>query len=423
MFARFNDSPLFQGRIISVSLYLDKRSILEGKPCPVKLVLTENRKTSMIPLGVKVLPSQWDSKSKKVVNRPDHSMLNVFLSGRKSAAEMELLRMQSLGMLNGMTLAQVRDRIVGVQPAGEICLFMDYFRHFLDTKKGRTKEVYEYTYKALVSFDKTVLEKTFEDITPDYIRKFIGEKDSLKTNSLAIHLRNIRAVFNDAIKNEKTQNYPFRQLQIKHEKTRKKALTPEQMRLLCNASCTPRNEEYRDMFVLMFLLRGINIGDLLHATDANIVNGRFEYRRSKVGTLFSIKLEPEALALIEKYRGVNHLLSPLDRYKSHRDYLHHLNHGLQTIGKTRGRYGKLTGDALFPELSSNWARHTWASAGLNLDIPVEVISRGMGHSGALAVTQIYMDFDEKKVDQANRRIIDYVFHKKDYRRKERKRLK
>ena len=408
MFARIENTPRFESKSVSVSLYLDKRGIGKGMEAPVKLVLTERRKTAMISLGVKIFPRQWDPVAKRVINHKEQSLLNTFLTGKKTEAEVELLRMQTLGVR--MTLAQIRDHLAGNEKEEEP-LFMDRFRHFLQSKKGRTRETYEYTYRALVSFDSKVERKTFEDITPDYIRRFIAKKEkSLRTNSLAIHLRNMRAVFNDAIKDGLTTNYPFRQVTIKHERTRKKALTPEQMRLLCKVSCTIRNEEYRDMFVLMFLLRGINIGDLLNAKESNIVNGRFEYRRSKVGTLFSIKLEPEAMCIINKYRGINHLLSPLDRYKSHRDYLHHLNHGLKTIGMTTGRQGKWEGKPLFPELSSNWARHTWASVGLNMDIPVEVISRGMGHSGALAVTQIYMDFDEKKVDEANRKIIDYIYY-------------
>ena len=75
---------------------------------------------------------------------------------------------------------------------------------------------------------------------------------------------------------------------------------------------------------------------------------------------------------------------------------------------------------LFPELSSNWARHTWATAASKIDIPKEVISKALGHGTGLAVTDIYIDFDNSKVDEANRRVLDYVLYGKDWRESEKK---
>lgn len=50
-----------------------------------------------------------------------------------------------------------------------------------------------------------------------------------------------------------------------------------------------------------------------------------------------------------------------------------------------------------------------------------MISKGLGHSFGLSVTDIYIDFDNSKVDEANRRVIDYVLYGKDC-RKEKPRL-
>lgn len=51
----------------------------------------------------------------------------------------------------------------------------------------------------------------------------------IKTNSISIHLRNIRAVFNHAIDNEETELYPFRKFTIEREETRKRSLKPDQL--------------------------------------------------------------------------------------------------------------------------------------------------------------------------------------------------
>lgn len=88
-----------------------------------------------------------------------------------------------------------------------------------------------------------------------------------------------------------------------------------------------------------------------------------------------------------------------------------MNDALKTIGRPLGKRGKVLGDGMFPELSSNGARHSWATAGISLDIPKETISRGMGHSNGIRVTDTYIDFDMRKVDEANRRIIDLILYR------------
>lgn len=54
-----------------------------------------------------------------------------------------------------------------------------------------------------------------------------------------------------------------------------------------------------------------------------------------------------------------------------------------------------------------YARHTWATIAAELDIPKETISAALGHS-ANSVTDTYSEFDTKKIDIANRRVIDYL---------------
>ena len=68
--------------------------------------------------------------------------------------------------------------------------------------------------------------------------------------------------------------------------------------------------KYRDLFFLMFFLMGINLVDLSRLT--NIENGRVSYKRAKTGTLYDIKVEPDAQDIIERNRGSEHLISLFD---------------------------------------------------------------------------------------------------------------
>ena len=231
----------------------------------------------------------------------------------------------------------------------------------------------------------------------------------MKVNTIGIHLRNIRAVFNWAVSDEKTQNYPFSHFKIKHEETQKRSLSAADLRLLRDFPCAEYQKPYRDIFMLMFYLIGINAKDLLYLTHKNLVGDRIEYVRAKTGKRYSVKVEPEAKAIIERYKGKKYLIDPLDRFKSYLDWLHHFNDALKDIGKDCQPGKKKTGNALFPNISSYWSRHTWGTIAAEIDTPIDVIAHALGHRiPELSVTNIYIRFNEKKIDKANRAVIDFI---------------
>lgn len=233
---------------------------------------------------------------------------------------------------------------------------------------------------------------------------------TMKINAYAIHLRNIRTVFNYARDEEITTLYPFRKFKIKHEETKKRAMPIEQLKELRDIPCEEYQEKYRDMFMLSFYLMGINMGDLLHLKKEDLVNGRIEYHRAKTNKLYSIKVEPEAEKIIRKYKGKKYLLNPLDHYSDHLEFVRHMNRELKKIGtmERKGRGGKKLREPLNDQLSSYWARHTWATIAAELDIPIETISRCLGHSYGSSVTNIYIKFDDRKIDEANKKVLDYL---------------
>ena len=188
----------------------------------------------------------------------------------------------------------------------------------------------------------------------------------------------------------------------------------EQLRQLFDLEVEEHQQKYLDCFKLIFFLIGINTVDLCHLRKADVVDGRIEYKRSKTNRDYSIKLEPEALEIIERYKGKGKwLLDVLDRYKDFKDFAHRLNENLQKMGSVEvGKHGKKTREPLFPSLTTYWARHTWATIAASLDIPNETIAAALGHGYGNKVTAIYIDFDQRKVDEANRKVIDYVLHGK-----------
>ena len=406
----------------TISIYLDSRAVKPGQPAPLKLAVRRNGQAAFIALDVKILPEQWDRERETVSSaNPNARRITTYIARRKLEAETALLRLMDAGEIASLNAKQIREKILfAVDPelqkkSEEERLFKSRFERYMNLKTNpRTQGIYRTALRHLEAFDSKLPLRRFEDLTKDYIQNFdrwcAGR--GMKKNSRNVYLRAVRTVFNDAIDAEITHAYPFRKLSLAPEATRKKALSVEQMRTLINYPCEDCQVQYRDMFLLMFLLRGVNAGDLFLAKPDDLKDGRFDYRRSKVGTLFSVKVEPEAQEIIDRYRGKKHLLCPMDNYSNYKDYLHHMNDELKAIGRPLGKRGKVEGEGICPELSSNWARHTWATVASKLDIPKEIISKGLGHSFGLSVTDIYIDFDNSKVDEANRKIIDFLLYDK-----------
>lgn len=409
----------------SISIYLDTRAVDAGSPAPLKVAIRRNGKAAYIPLDIKLLPEQWDSKREAAKDHPNAKQISMYVTKKKYEMESALLRLMDSGEIAELDAAQVREKILDIiipsrrQQAEEEKLFRSRFVRYMNLQGNtNTRDTYQNALRHLDAFDPKLALRRFEDINKDYLQnfeKYMAGHGVNKKNSRNIYLRNVRTVFNDAIDSDITTFYPFRKFRLAPEATKKKALTAAQMQTLARYDCEQCQTEYRDMFLLMFMLRGVNAGDLFLATDKDVLDGRFDYRRNKVGTLFSVKIEPEAQAIINRYKGERHLLRPMDGYKSYKDYLHHMNAGLKAVGRPLGKRGKVEGDGLFPELSSNWARHTWATAASKIDIPKDVISAALGHRHGLTVTDIYIDFDPAKVDDANRKVIDYILYGRDWR--------
>lgn len=286
--------------------------------------------------------------------------------------------------------------------------FLDYMQMCADSKnlKAGTKRVYDVTIIRIRNFDAKC---TFDTITRDWLDKFVKHEydRGRMPNGVHIDLRNIKATFNWAIDNEITTLFPFRKYVLPHEETRKRCLSLEQMRQLRDAEFhTNPQRESRDLFMLGFYLIGINISDLLDLKPTDLRGGRICYKRNKTGRLYDIKIEPEALEIIKRYKGKKYLLKYKDNIKFNlKHFESNLNFRLKRLGKFR-EYSK---EPMFPYLSTYYNRHTWATLASEIDIPMEVIGRALGHAmWDNAVTSTYIKYDTKKIDEANRKVIDYL---------------
>lgn len=412
-----------------LKLYLDARRLKSDGTALLKISVSHLRQVRYVSLGLSLKPDEWDAERSRVTaSHPSHLRLNNVIARLKLRAEDAFLSALSSGSCH--TLQEMQEAVSrALQPDAvevpaekpDTSMLLPVFEKFAATKKKSTRLTYERTLAHIRSYAGGRALR-FEDITRSWLLGFDAAmaKTSPSPNARAIHMRNLRAVFNFAIDEGLTTWYPFRKFHIKTIRTAKRSLSVEELRSLFTADVEPWQEQYLDFFKLSFMLVGINAADLLHLTPGSMRSGRVEFNRSKTSRFYSLKVEPEAARLIEKYRGERHLVSFMDSRSDYLQFVRQCNHALKSIG-THSRQGLApTGVALFPELTTYWARHTWATIAASLDIPKETIAAALGHGGN-TVTDIYIDFDLRKVDEANRKVLDWVLYGKDYREESRTR--
>jgi hypothetical protein len=388
----------------------------------MKIAIVLQRKQAIINTNVKLLPEQWDEQKQKVVNHPDKQLLTTYLNKFRSQVDSIILHLTNENVLSNMSVVELKEVIVSeLDPDAkkqkqDKYSFLYRFNQYMERTKPGTKKTFAHTLNRLTAFigEKELERLKFEDITVDWLTRFDNfmAKTASSKNSRNIHYRNIRTVFNDAIEDNITTFYPFRRFKIKNEVTAKRDLSVEELRQLFFFNCEESAVKYRDYFKLMFFLMGINNIDLCHLKE--LVKGRVEFHRTKTNHFFSMKVEPEAMEIIEQYRGENWLVDILDHWQSDEFFRKKMNKALQKIGPvTRsGLGGKKTYEPLFPKLTTYYSRHSWATVASYLDIPIETISAGLGHEYGNRITAIYINYDNRKVDVANRKVIDWVLYGK-----------
>jgi integrase len=358
------------------------------------LAFSSNGVTSYAPTGIKLLKKQWDGKQQKVIRHPDAQKLTLEAQRILIKAQEAMLKVADGFDLCSISAQQFRDLVMQMLIVPDIStkLFYPYMNHFAELRnKPNTRSVYRSTISRLLQFNPKINNVMFDAINPMWLRRFdkwLSEHGCPSVNARSIHFRNIRAVFNAAIDDGLTLNYPFRKFKVKHEVTRNKGLKLSVIRNIINIELSGTEKMVRDCFMFSFYLIGINMADIreLEFPENNIV----KYYRQKTGKFYEFKLQREAKTLWYVVDWAKH-------YKSTHNFVTRMNLVLKDIGKQVGCQCLTTYDA----------RYTWATLAAELDIPKETIAEALGHTQR-TVTDVYITFNHSKIDKANRAVIDYV---------------
>ena len=400
----------------NVGIYLDKRYSMKDGSYPVKIRI-KHHKTFLVHTQMYAFENQWDGKE-YCKNARNWKLNNIVLRRKLDAVERMILKLEDEDKIRWMSDADVKDKaeiILSNKRQGEE-RFADVITKFMQTKiNEHTLDGYRQTRQKLEEYDS---EACYHTITKQWLNDFRKwmEKDGLKTNTISIHLRNMRAAWNYAMDNEWTDLYPFRGLKIKNEVTKVNAhLTIEQIRQLKKAKLEPYQVPYRNVFLLMMYLRGINAVDLLANETTRIEGDRLVYIRMKTQKKYSVKIEEPARKLL------NRMLSNRDdsflkccKRSELKAFCVAMNRGLKRICPTvpeRSGYGgkKDVSTAICDKMTINYARHTFATVAYAIGIHKDDISLMLGHTlDGARITDNYIDYTAERTDECAQKVISYI---------------
>ena len=163
----------------------------------------------------------------------------------------------------------------------------------------------------------------------------------------------------------------------------------------------------RDLFIFSFYARGMAFVDIVYLKKSNIQNGYITYVRHKTGQELTIRIETRLQNIINQYEKKDSpylfpILNTEDENKAYSQYEIALNY----YNRQLKRLSKLLEPNI--NLSSYTPRHTWATTARNKNVPLSIISAGMGHSSE-KTTLIYLTkIDNSIIDEVNKAIIDSI---------------
>lgn len=387
-------------------------SSIDGRPGTIVYFVTHRRIIRQITTGYKVFPCEWDEKTSKLIV-PDKRRTNTIKDiARRIHRDINRLEkiVESLKN-NGDEFST--DTIVGLfHEADKGESFFPFMEEVILRLKRLCKERTAENYTtALNSFrrfrggEDISLDEMDSDLMAEY--EAYLKSHGITMNSVSFYNRILRAVYNRAVEKEMTaQRYPFKHVYTGIDKTVKRAVSLATIRQIkeLDLSSKPSLDFARDMFLFSFYTRGMSFIDMAFLKTTDLCDGILSYRRHKTGQQLFIRWEEPMQEIVDKYPvNENGYLLPIikspDRERlQYRNALRLVNNKLKNIAAAVGLQAKLT---------MYCSRHSWASIAKSQNIPLSVISAGMGHDSE-NTTQIYLAaLDHAVIDNAN----DFILKK------------
>ena len=387
-------------------------SVIEGKEGTVYYQIIQNRVIRQLKTDYRIFTDEWnEAGSCIIVGSSERSNQLLSLQER---IEWDLKRLDMIiRQLNNRKAGYTADDIIAsFQNNTEGQSLFNFMQSIIARLKQmgkiRTAENYSCTLKSFMQFrqDRDILLSEIDSDLMQLYEAYLHGKGAVR-NTSSFYMRILRAVYNRALEKElMEQRNPFRHVYTGVDKTVKRAVPLSAIKRMKNLdlSLQPNLEFARDMFLFSFYTRGMSFIDMAHLKKKDLQNGFLSYRRRKTGQQLVIRWEQCMQEIVGKYpeNSLSPYLLPILKYpfedtnKQYRNVMSVINRKLKEIAGLAD---------ISVALSMYCARHSWASAAKSKNVPISVISEGMGHDSEMT-TQIYLaSLDNAVVDKANHQIL------------------
>lgn len=387
-------------------------STVENRLGTIVYFVTHRRIVRQITTAYKVFPHEWDEKLSRPVVTPVGERTAVIQAiTRKLEGDLERLHgiIEKFDRLGHDYSSE--DIIAEFRRTGnENTLFMfmenviERLRQLNHIGTGKNYNAALGSFKRFRDNKDVPLEAIDQMIMEDY--QAYLKSAGLTPNSISFYMRILRAVYNRAVEQGLTKDRnPFRTVFTGTEKTLKRAISMSDIKRIKDLDLTfkPNLEFARNIFLFLFLCRGISFIDAAFLKWTDIQNGVLTYRRHKTDQVLHIKIIKPIKELVDRYsiKDSPYLLPIIsrpgnDERKQYEAALHRVNNALKIIADMV---------KLPIPLTTYVTRHAWASIAKSKNVPVNVISDALGHD-SIATTQIYLaSIDTSIIDEVNELII------------------
>ena len=394
----------------TLKLALDTRRAKKDGTFPLVFKLFINKEQSNITTGISVKPTEFHAESNLIIGNPKANELLMNLDTQYRTRFYQYI----INHQGHEQMAEAKAYILNKQP--EEFTVAVYWENLIGNMKiaGRDGGVKIYqqslsTIRKEINLDLPFSALSYKDIMNLETRLY---KRGMSINGCSVYLRTFRAVCNKAINQDivKLEWYPFRKHRMRKEKTVPRVMTMGEIKSYFALNLPPTHPSYTYWNIgrLIFMLRGINLRDLILLKPECMKNGRLIYRRAKTGKLYSIQVTPEITATLSTFTPKETLLGVLTGAQLNSSFkINHFQQFLKVTNKHLKNIGAFL--EVNEPISTYVFRYTYANLAKQLGYSKDLIAEALGHEYGNSVTGIYLEqFDNDVVDRMNQGLIAAV---------------
>lgn len=399
----------------TIKITLKNKPTTEGL-YPIVLRIIKDRKVKIISLPFKCLKKDWDEANGELKKSDKNYRVRNRILLQKKEEALKIIDEFELEKVD-FTLAQFEQRFRGQKDKNITVrdFILEKIQDFELAGRTGSARTYEGTLNSFFGYIENK-QLMFREITPELLEKYENYLRSKggTDGGIAVRMRDIRTLFNDAIRRGvvKKDAYPFIAYKISKLKGKgiKRALTRDEVLLIENLNVEkhPHLREAKNFFLFSYYTRGMNFYDMMKLKWSNIEGDYIVYTRSKTKGNFKIKILEPVQQILDEYRLENRItgyifpillrndLTPKQIEERKGKKLKKFNKDLKIIAETVGITKKVT---------SYVARHSFATNLREAGEGADIISQAMGHHD-IQMTQTYLKaFEDEDIDKASAKLL------------------